>query len=427
MSEGGTTTAVITSRRGADAFAVSLMFVFITGAVTLSLMPVVTNDLQTRFGLSSAAIGLLTSVFMGFYGVAGITSGVFAARWGGRLLAASCGCFVVGSVLFGASSSFAGFLLGRCIQGVGGGMVVAVCSPVIARVVRAEWQSRVWGIFGAGWGIGSMAALLVLPSIEKAGGYRGVSFAIAGLALVVGVVALSQKAIRVLPEQTEEVATLRGLARSLRSVVTNYRVLLAGFANTADLVIAVGVLAFAPKFLQDVHGATVATSLYLVAGLGAAQTIGNPLGAAAAAKWGKYWMLIASLIGMMIATVLEGLSSGIVIGFVLVLAAGFFSMFLFPPMLGSMPDIVKKPEQVGPATGINSFMGFAGSMVAPWLFGHILDVSKPPGHSEAPPTPGAYLGGFAMLAAFGLAALIGMSFFRPGKVEAWRRMAKRDS
>ena len=108
------------------------MLVFLTNAVILSVMPIVTDDLQTRFGFSSAQIGLLTSVFMGFYGVAGISSGFFAPRWGGRLLAVTSACFVVGSALFALSSSFAGFVTARAIQGIGAGMVIATCSPVMA-------------------------------------------------------------------------------------------------------------------------------------------------------------------------------------------------------------------------------------------------------------------------------------------------------
>jgi MFS family permease len=412
---------LVATRRSADALAVSLMFVFITGAVTLSLMPVVKNDLQSAFGFSDAGFGLLSTIFLGFYGGAGIVSGIFAARWGGRLLAISCGCFVVGSVVFALSSSFGGFLVGRAIQGIGGGMVIAVCNPVIAHWVRGEWRDRVWGILGSGWGVGAMVALLVMPSIDRAGGFRAVFLTTAGLAFLVGVGAMSQKAVRALPKHPEGVTTLRGLVRSLGSVIKDYRVLLAGFANTADLVVSVGVLVWAPSFLEETQGASAATALYLVAGLGLAQVIGNPLGAVASVKWGKYWTITLSLVAMMVVTAVEGVVPGIIAGFVLVLLNGFFSMVLFPPMMSMLPDIVKKPEHVGPATGINSFMGFVGSMIAPWLFGRILDASKPAGQITAPASGGAYVAAFAMLAAFAFAAFIGMLFFRPRQVEAWQK------
>ena len=395
---------MVTTRPAADLLALSLMLVFITSAVTLSLLPVVTNELRTSVGLTDAQIGLLTSVFMGFYGVAGISSGIAAARWGGRLLGVSCGCFVLGSLIFGLSSGMAGFLIGRAIQGIGGGMVIATCSPVMAHALPPERLGRAWGILGSGWGLGSMAALLVMPSIQSAGGYRAVFLTTAGLGLVAGAAVLTQKAVRARPQHPEGATTLRGLAVSLGAVITNRKVLLLGLTNTAALAIGVGILAWTPSFLQDVHGSGEAISVYLVAGLGAAQLLGNPLGAMASARWGKFWVIVGSLAIMVVVTAIVAILPGVPLAFVMVLLAGFFSMFFFPPMLGYLPEVVAKPEQVGPATGINTVMGFAGSLIAPWIFGLFLDAG---GQSR-----NSYLAGYLILAAFGIVALIGMAFFR---------------
>jgi MFS family permease len=394
---------MVTTRAGADLLAVSLMFIFITSAITLSLMPVVTKDLRDNLGLSNADIGLLSAVFMGFYGVSGISSGVGAARWGGRLLAVCCGCFVVGSLIFAFSSSMGGFLVGRAIQGIGGGMVIATCSPVMAHALPPQRLGRAWGILGSGWGLGSMIALLVLPSVESAGGYRAVFLADAALGFVVGAAALSQRAVRARPQYAEGATTLRALGRSLTAVVTNRRVVLLGLTNTAALAMGVGILAWAPSLLRDVHGSGDAVSLYLLAGLGAAQFIGNPLGAIGQAKWGKFWVIVGSLVIMVVVTAAIGAVPGVGLVFAMVLLSGFFSMFFFPPMLSYLPEVVKQPEQVGPATGINTLMGFAGSMIAPWIFGLLLD--------SGDNSSGSYAWGFIWLAAFGVLALVGMVLF----------------
>ena len=104
---------LVTRRREADVLALILMLVFATRAITLSLPPVVKNDLATGVGLTDPQYGLLTTVFMAFYGVSGISSGIAAARWGGRLLIVCCGCFFLGSLIFGLSSGMGGFLVGR--------------------------------------------------------------------------------------------------------------------------------------------------------------------------------------------------------------------------------------------------------------------------------------------------------------------------
>jgi len=58
------------------------------------------------------------------------------------VLIASCGLFVAGSVVFGLSSSYSGFLAGRILQGLGGGMVLPVSSPVMARFLAPEARNR---------------------------------------------------------------------------------------------------------------------------------------------------------------------------------------------------------------------------------------------------------------------------------------------
>jgi MFS family permease len=366
-------------------------------------MPVITNELRNSVGLSDAQIGLLTSVFMGFYGAAGISSGFGAARWGGRLLMLSCSCFVVGSLIFALSSGMGGFLVARAIQGVGGGMVIATCNPVLAHALPPERLGRAWGILGSGWGVGMMVALLVMPSIQGVGGYQAVFFVTAGLGLAVGVAAAAQRAVRTLPHHPQGATTLRGLAVSLKACVANPKVLLLGFANVAGLAVGVGVLAWTPSFFQDVHGSPEAISVYLVAGLGAAALVGNPLGAGAAHRWGKYGVILWALIIMSAGSALIALVPGVPLAFVMVLIVGCSGMLYFPPMMSYLPEVVARPEQVGPATGINTAMGFVGSLVAPWLFGLFLDAG---GQSE-----GSYVAGYLMLAAFGVAALVGMFFF----------------
>ena len=395
---------LVQTQRGADMLATGLMFTFVMAAVTLSLMPVVTNELREVADLSDAQIGLLTSVFMGFYGVAGISSGVLAARWGGRLLGVSCGCFVVGSVVFALSSGFAGFLVGRCIQGIGGGMVVATCNPVLAHALPSERFGRAWGIVGCGFGLGTMVALFAMPAIGEAGGYRAVFLATAGLGFAAGVAVLAQRAVRALPRHPEGATTLRGLAVSLGAVASNRRLLLVALTNTAGLAMGVGAMAWAPSFLHDVHAMPEAASVYLIAGLGAAQLVGNPLGAVAAARWGKFWVLVSGVALMLVTTAVTGIMPGAVLAAAMVIVGGFFGMFYFPAMLGYIPEVVAKPEQVGPGTGITTLMGFVGSLVAPWLFGLILD--------HGGQSAGAYIAGFVMLGAFGVVALIGLAFFR---------------
>jgi MFS family permease len=129
------------------------------------------------------------------------------------------------------------------------------------------------------------------------------------------------------------------------------------------------------------------------------------LGVVAANRWGKSRVMWGGIIAILVTTVLIGLLPGVPLAAAMVIASAFFGMFYFPVMLAYIPEVVAKPAQVGPATGINTMMGFIGSLVAPWIFGLILDSG---GQSK-----GAYVAGFFMLGAFGLVALGGLAFFRP--------------
>jgi MFS family permease len=382
------------------------MFVFVLSALTLSLMPIVTSQLRTDLGLTDAQIGLLTSVFMGLYGAAGISSGFAAPRWGGRLLGLSCSCFFIGSVVFGLSSGLVGFIAGRALQGLGGGMVVATCNTVLAHALPPKWLGRAWGIVGIGFGLGASVAFFLMPVIQGAGGYRAVFLTTAGLSLVTGAVVMFPRAVRALPAHPEEAISLRGLAVSLGAAITNRRVLILGVVNAAGLALGVGAMAWAPSFLQDIYDAPEATSMYVIASLGLAQIVSNPLGVVAAVKWGKYRVVVGGMLAMLVTTVITGVVPGVPLVSIMVILAAFWGMFFFPAMLAYIPEVVARPEQVGPASGLNTTLGFIGSLLAPWVFGLILDS----GHQSK----GSYVAGFAMLGAFGVAALVALFFFRLG-------------
>jgi MFS family permease len=243
-----------------------------------------------------------------------------------------------------------------------------------------------------------------MPAIQGAGGYRAVFLTTAGLGLAAGAGVLTQRAVRALPRHPEGATTLRGLAVSLGAVASNRRLLKIALTNTAGLAMGVGASVWAPSFLHDIHGMPEAASVYLIAGLGAAQLVGNPVGVFTASRWGKYRVLVSGVAVMLVATVVTGIMPGAVLAAAMVIIGGFCGMFYFPSMLAYIPEVVAKPEQVGAGTGITTLMGFVGSLVAPWLFGLILDHG---GRSA-----GAYISGFVMLGAFGVVALIGLAFFR---------------
>jgi len=79
---------------------------------------------------------------------------------------------------------------------------------------------------------------------------------------------------------------------------------------------------------------------------------------------------------------------------------GFFSFTYFSPRFAMIPEVVARPEQVGPASGLINLLGFGIATLAPWLFGLALDGGA------------GYGAGYLILGAFGMAGAVGSLFFR---------------
>lgn len=396
----------VTTRAGTDILAVSLMLLFSLTGVGLSVMPVIAEQLQSTFHYSDSQIGLLTSVFMFALGATAIPAGLAAARWGGRVLAIGCCVLVLGSVAFALGASYSWFIVTRLVQGIGAGVTVPACGAVIADCIATRYRGRAWGIFGTGVGVGVMIALLVMPSVAHAGGYRAVFLLTAALAAVLGAAVLAQAPVRMRPSHSGDVLGARALAGALAAVVANRQVLLLSLFNMAALAVSVGVVVWTPQFLQTSFGASLSVSVYLTAGMGLAQLVANPLGAVAMGRWGKLGVIFVSMALMTLCTALVPFVPGLWLVFVLVTLTGFLTMAYFAPLFAAIAEVIERPEQAGTATGLIEVFGFTGALLAPWLFGLLLDTLA--GKS-------AYLAGYLLLAAFGAIAMVGVAFFKiPG-------------
>jgi MFS family permease len=380
--------------RGADTLALCLMLFMVGNSVAMSLVPIVQDDLAKKFSFSSSQIGFLTSIFMLAFAVCAIPMGLAAARWGGRTLIASTLVFAAGSLVFAFSGSYGWFLAGRFIQGIGGAAIIPVSNHLMAHTIAPRRQARTLGIFGTGQGLGVVAALLIMPSVISAGGYRAAFIVTACIGVVLAGVALAQRHIRA-PAGPRSAEAAANVLRDVVSVATNRRMLLLTVINIGVMAIVVGVLAWTPPFLHDQRGASLAVAAYLTAGVGVAQMLGNVVGAAAMARWGKPFVLLSGMAVMMVATALAPLVPGFVPVVACVVVAGFLTMALFPAIMGSVPDIVQR-GQVGAASGLLNLTNLLGTLFAPWIFGVLLD-----SYGRGPQDSG-YLAGYLWLALFPL-------------------------
>lgn len=65
--------------------------------------------------------------------------------------------FCVGAIICAVANNFTYMLVGRSIQGVGGGGIIALSEVIITDLIPLRWRGQYFGILSAMWSVGSVS------------------------------------------------------------------------------------------------------------------------------------------------------------------------------------------------------------------------------------------------------------------------------
>lgn len=141
--------------------------VFMAALDTAVIAPAI-PVLRETFALDIRAAGLLMTVFIMF----SLPSTALMANLGDRhgrrpVYLASIALFALGSLVIALSPDFTTLLIGRAIQGIGGGGIIPTASAVIGDALPPDKRGRALGLIGATYGMAfvlgpPLAALLMV-------------------------------------------------------------------------------------------------------------------------------------------------------------------------------------------------------------------------------------------------------------------------
>ncbi|WTW95098.1 MFS transporter [Streptomycetaceae bacterium NBC_01309] len=177
-------------------------------------MPVAVDDLD-----GTALYGLAFSAFYTTSLLAMVFSGQWCDARGPRVpLLGGITAFAIGLALSGAAQSMGTFVLGRAVQGLGGGLVIVALYVVVGRAYPDSLRPKVFSAFASAWVLPSIVGPPVAGAVTDHLHWRWVFLAIPAL-VVLPMMAIVPQLRRVQAEIAADIASGNGSARIDRRLI----------------------------------------------------------------------------------------------------------------------------------------------------------------------------------------------------------------
>lgn len=162
-------------------------------------MPIAARELD--------GLQLYAFAFSGYF-TTSLFAMVVSGQWSDRTgplapLVAGIGAFAAGLVVSGTAQSMWPFVLGRAVQGIGGGLVIVALYVVVGLAYPERLRPAVMAAFAASWVLPSIVGPLVAGTVTEQFGWRWVFLAIPALVvlpLLIGMPALRRTSLQRPPD-----------------------------------------------------------------------------------------------------------------------------------------------------------------------------------------------------------------------------------
>ena len=343
------------------------------------------EPMRKEFGLSDTQIGLLGSMFIWIYALAGVPLGRVADVWSRKkLLAIGVTVWSALTAASGLAASFSFLVFTRLGVGVG----EAVCAPVgtswIGDLFPAQRRARVLSLFMLGVPIGGALSFLLCGPIAQAWGWRTALVSAAAPAILLVPLLLlvrepARGASEEAPTSASAVNEVKGSILAVLRIRTLWWIILSGALLNFNMY---ALATFLPAFMTRVHGYSVARAgvtcgiVYLIGGV-CGGLVGGHLGdrVASNARNARLWM--AAIIALLGAPIMfYGITrpAGFAPAALVAIAIGYgaFNTY-YGPVYASIQDIVPPNQRALTMSVYFMAMYLCGASFGPLLTGHLSD------------------------------------------------------
>jgi MFS family permease len=340
------------------------------------------EPMRKEFRLSDTQIGLLGSVFIWVYALAGLPLGRVVDVWSRKkLLAIGVAVWSALTAASGLAASFSFLLFTRLGVGVG----EAVCAPAgtswIGDLFAVKRRARVLSLFMLGVPVGGALSFLLCGPIAQRWGWRTamVSAAAPAILLLPLLLLVQEPARGASEEEAFAVESKRSLSALLRTHTLWWIILSGALLNFNMYALAT----FLPAFMARVHGYSVARAgvtcgiVYLIGGLFGG-LLGGYLGDRVArnARNARLWMAaIISLLGAPIMFYGITRPAGFASAALVAIAVGYGAFNTYYAFVYSSIQDIVPPDQRGFAMSVYFMaMYLCGASFGPLLTGRLSDL-----------------------------------------------------